>query len=329
MTTTISQQEDNVSSQLVMMSLARLARLAQEAQYLQSSTTAQGAPQVVCLRPASQPSRPPLVLIHPIGGSIVPYRDLTGELRPDRAIYAIQTQVGEARSTIRHATLDSVSEDYIGQLCHLGLGPRIVLGGYSLGGAVAFDMARRMLERGLNVDTLLIIDTPAKIRRLGPSNDQPVTTAQLLMFGQMLAGRMKKRLQIEAADLESLPAADRVQRLLERLRELKVIGNTPDNDVYHEIYEMVRHNEHLQRNFEPQQFAGNLSLIRTIEEAPEFRAEVDGVYDDPSFGWQQYCVQHIDVKRVPGSHFQLLYPPFIQKLAIAVQQILDEKSFGD
>jgi thioesterase domain-containing protein len=320
-------RDQNVSSSLVMMSLARLARLAQETQLTQGAAIAPRAPQVVRIRQApATGAAPPLVLVHPIGGSIIPYRDLSSGLKPDRAIYGIQTQADEERNTLRHSSIGDVAEDYIEQLAQLELGPRVVLGGYSLGGAVAFDMARRMLERGLAVDTVLIIDTPARIRRPELASDQPVTTSQLLMFGQILAGRLGRELRIDAAELETLPTAERIQRLLGRLHELKIIGDASDNGIYHGVYQMARHNERLQRNFEPRHFAGHLSLVRTLEEVPELRAEANEVYDDPSFGWQSHCAQAVDIRHVPGSHFQLLYPPYIRGLAVALQQILTERS---
>ena len=327
MTTATTQKEGNVSSQLVMMSLARLTRLAQEAQAAQRSSVLVNAPQVVTIREAPETgSAAPLVLIHPIGGSIMPYRDLSAGLKPDRAIFGIEARGDDERNTLHHSHIGSLAEDYLDQLSHLRLGSRIVLGGYSLGGAVAFEMAGRLQKRGVTVDTVLIIDTPARIRRLKQSGDEPVTTRELLIFGQILAGRLNKKLQIEAAELDQLSTGERVQHLLDKLRELKVIGGASGDAVFHSIYEMARHNEQLQRNFEPQPYNGNLSLVRTLEEAPEIRAEAGDVCDERAFGWQPYCTREISVKHVPGSHFQLLYPPYLQQLAKTVQEVLDEKS---
>ncbi len=256
----------------------------------------------------------------------MPYRDLSTGLKPDRAIFGIQSSGDDERNTLRHSEIGSLAEDYLHQLSYLPLGSRVVLGGYSLGGAVAFEMARRFRERGVTVDTVLIIDTPARIRRLKQSGDEPVTTKQLLMFSQILAGRLNRKLQLEEAELDQLSTGERVQHLLDKLRELKVISGASGDAVFHSIYEMARHNEQLQRNFEPQRYDGDLSLVRTLEEAPEIRAEANDVYDQRAFGWQDYCTKEVSVKYVPGSHFQILYPPYLQQLAKTVGEVLDEKS---
>ena len=275
--------EAHVSSQLVMMSLARLARLAQEAQLQPTAGAAQEASQVVCLRkaPAGEPGAAPLVLMHPIGGSIVPYRDLTNGLRAGRAVYAIQSQADEARNSMRSPTLEALAADYLAQLAALGLEDGFALGGYSLGGALAFEAARQLVEKGGRPAALLIVDTPARIRPAVHAIDQPVTTSQLLTFGQILAGRSTEKLDLSVEELDSLPAAARIGRVLERLREMRVIPAHADDAIYHRVYEMAQHNERLQRAYAPKPYRGPLSLIRTAVEAPELRAEAGDVYDEP------------------------------------------------
>jgi thioesterase domain-containing protein len=318
------QQSTEFSSNLVMMSLARLARLEQESQV--ARTDAAMAPQVVRIAAGTEAHNPPLILIHPIGGSIIPYRDLSVGLRPDRAIYGIQSQADEERNTLRHATIASLAEDYVEQILSLGLGDRYVIGGYSLGGSVAFEMARLMRTRGVSIDTLLIIDTPAQIRPAEQANHDCVTADQLLMFGQFLAGRNGQQLRVQLADLQAMPLAEGIQTLLDRLRELKIIRGHAGDDLYRAIYGMARHNELLQRAFSPTPYFGHVSLVRTAQLAPEFRIEAPNVYDRPDFGWGQYCRGGMSIKRVAGSHFQLLYPPFISGLAVAIQKFLDEQS---
>ncbi len=321
------QQSTEFSSSLVMMSLARLARLEQESQVARTNSAA--APQVVQIAAAPEGGKAPLILIHPIGGSIIPYRDLSLGLGRGRAIYGIQSQADEERNTLRHATIATLAEDYVEQILSLGLGDRYVIGGYSLGGLVAFEMARLMRARHLSIDTLLIIDTPAQIRPADQVNHDCVTADQLVMFGQFLAGRNGQQLRVHLADLQAMPVAEGIQTLLDRLRELKIIRGQAGDDLYRAIYGMARHNELLQRAFSPSPYFGHVSLVRTSQPAPEFRAEAADVYDLPDFGWRQYCRGPMSIKRVAGSHFQLLYPPFISGLAVAVQKLLDEQSSED
>ena len=314
--------EEHVASPLVMTSLARLARMAQEAGML--AKPAAQAPQVVCLRPAQKGSNAtPLVFVHPIGGSIIAYKDICRYLAPGRAIYGIQSQPDEVRNSLAHPTIEALAADYVRQVEALELGAQLIISGYSLGGAVAFEMARQFAARGTLVESVIIIDTPSRIRPPATEEDAAVTAGQLLMFGQVLAGARGAELALTQDDFAGLSASSSVERLIDHLREKEVLGRSGP-DVYHSVYEMVRHNEALQRTHVPGAgYRGAVALIRTEQETPELRTEAGTMYDDPSFGWQAYCEREVQLSSVPGSHFQLIYPPFNAGLGKALQQSLD------
>jgi pristinamycin I synthase-3/4 len=316
----------NVASPLVMMALARLARMKQEEQWLGQPEQRQ-APQVVCLRagPANGPA--PLVCVHPIGGSVIAYKELTQYLAPGRAVYGIQSQPGDSRSSLDHATLDALAADYVQQIEAMRLGPSIVLSGYSLGGAVAFEMARQLSARGTHVASVIIIDTPSKVRPLAEA--EAVTGAQLHMFGQMLASARGATLAVSRQELAALPAEAGIERLIDHMSELQLLGRA-GRSIYHDVYRLVRHNEALQRAHTlGSGYAGTVHLIRTADETPELRVEAGALVDQIDFGWQAHCRQPVQVRHIPGSHFALIYPPYIAGLGKAVQACLEAQQQPD
>lgn len=319
---------EHVASPLVMTSLARLARMAQEASVLEKP--AARAPQVVCLRPAQKGSNAtPLVFVHPIGGSIIAYKELTRYLTPGRAVYGIQSQPDEARNSLAHPSIELLAADYVRQIEALELGAQLILSGYSLGGAVAFEMARQFAARATLVESVIIIDTPARIRPPAAQQDEAVTAGQLLMFGQVLAGARGADMTLKPGDFAGLSASSCVERLIDHLRDKEVLGRA-GADVYHSVYEMVRHNETLQRGHVPGAgYRGAVSLIRTEQDTPELRVEAGALYDDPTFGWQSVCEKEVQLRSVPGSHFQLIYPPYNAGLGKALQHCLDAVQVPD
>jgi thioesterase domain-containing protein len=322
-----SVSDDPTSSSFVMMSLARLARLAQEAEISGRAVSQPQATQVVAIRSAATvSSKPPLVLVHPIGGSILPYRDLSTYLTPDRDIYGIQSHADDARSSMNHEDIESLAAEYIRLLSCAGVSGPIVVGGYSLGGAVAFEVARQMQSAGQAVDAILIIDTPRRIRPLSETRDQEITTGQLLGFGKMLAATAGRQLDLASTELDELSVVDRVQRMVSRLRELHVVSAGSDERLFYRIYKLVQHNAILQRQYVAQLCAADVLLIRTTVEEALLREEAGSLCDDPTFGWQACCEKQITIRHVTCSHFQLLYPPHIQQLALSIQSILDERS---
>ncbi|MEO9133243.1 MAG: thioesterase domain-containing protein, partial [Sphingomonas sp.] len=210
----------DIASSAVLLSLARLARMAQESEL---EAPLPSAPQLVCLR-RGWPDKAPLVLIHPVGGSVIPYRDLVPHIGGERPVYAIQSQSGAVRSSCDHDDVASLAADYIAQVASIDPSGGVILGGYSLGGAVAFEMARQAAANGLKIVRLVIIDTPATIRPVSADTETPITINQLLMFGQMLAAVRQRPFGVFASDLEALPDERRIHRVIAELRALEVIG---------------------------------------------------------------------------------------------------------
>lgn len=100
-------------------------------------------------------SETPLVnLIHPAGGSVVCYRELAGELAPEVATAAFLPAALDGGELDRE--VESMADRY---LAELPPGP-LLLGGWSFGGLVAYEIARKLASEGREVGPLLLIDTP-------------------------------------------------------------------------------------------------------------------------------------------------------------------------
>jgi thioesterase domain-containing protein len=102
--------------------------------------------------------KPPLFFVHPGQAGAEAYSRLASLLDAARPFYAIESRnlYDQKRPMLR--TVESLSDAYISDILSLcGEGP-CLLGGWSFGGLVAFEMARVMLERGIEVGGLFLID---------------------------------------------------------------------------------------------------------------------------------------------------------------------------
>ncbi|RPD79393.1 ketoacyl-synt-domain-containing protein [Lentinus tigrinus ALCF2SS1-7] len=126
-------------------------------------------PEVIRLQtaPATSKPSPPLVLFHDGSGLINGYAKLA-PLGCD--IWAVQNtgyQANHALAGVRPGTeLVSMAIDYVGLLTTLfrnepAFQGGCILGGWSFGGVLAFDIARRLMSAGTKVKGLILIDSPA------------------------------------------------------------------------------------------------------------------------------------------------------------------------
>ena len=108
----------------------------------------------------------PLFLIHPSGGGALCYTELAS-LLSDRPVYAFQAPgFLDGRNAL--PTIEAMAELYLKILLEKQpLGPYYI-GGWSLGGVVAYQMARRFREMGKEHAPLILIDSPTPYSSSSP-----------------------------------------------------------------------------------------------------------------------------------------------------------------
>jgi amino acid adenylation domain-containing protein len=103
-------------------------------------------------------SRPPLYFVPGIGGSSLSFIPLSRALGHDQPFYVFQPPGLQGEC----APLDSiefVAEFYVEQLLKQSFQGSWSLGGWSMGGLVALEMALQLEKRGISVDRLIMIDS--------------------------------------------------------------------------------------------------------------------------------------------------------------------------
>lgn len=118
-------------------------------------------PRLVTLRAGD--ASPPLILVHPVGGTVTCYRDLAASLPGARPVYGLRVS-GLYEGEELAPSLEQMAEDYLDLLAALDT-PAFHLAGWSFGGAVAFEMARGARRRAWTPQSLTLIDTPFRVER--------------------------------------------------------------------------------------------------------------------------------------------------------------------
>ena len=139
------------------------------------------APPWSCLVPLQpQGSRPPIYFIHGVGGDVYFFLSLTRLLPPDQPSYGIQA-VGLDGKALRHISVEEMAAHYVEEVISFQPEGPIYLAGFSLGGIIAFEMARQLHCRGRKVAFLGLLDS-------GPSGPVP-----WLFYGLSMSSYIPRR----------------------------------------------------------------------------------------------------------------------------------------
>jgi thioesterase domain-containing protein len=175
-------------------------------------------------------------------------------------------------------------------------GPYALLG-WSLGGLLAFEMARQLTAAGEAVEPLLLLDTWGHPRSGDP---QFPPDAEILLS---VLGDPIRRLVDPGEGLDAVLAA---------ARALPPDFGREDVDGYLAVY---KETIHAGQNYAPGPWSGSAILFRASDE-PEEMAQ------DEALGWDARIQGRLTVRRAPGSHQTMITPPHVEVLGGEVRKLL-------
>jgi amino acid adenylation domain-containing protein len=239
----------------------------------------------------SSGERAPLILIPGVVGTAYTYSSLPDMLGPDQPIHVIDL-LGNTDDETPYDSVEAMAELYEREILATVRRSSFVLGGFSFGALVAFELAHRLAARGRSVPLLISFDgfAPGYPPRL------PMPERVLAHTRELLRRDNKNR---------ALYLLERFQRLRDRF----VHAEQPQQlapEATHELSEhmsQVRERQvRAQHNYKPQyQENCGLLLIRA-EETPNW---IGSKMDDPLHGWRQYIRGPVSLITVPGSHLRI------------------------
>ena len=101
--------------------------------------------------------RPPLFLVHAAEGNVLLYRSLAAHLGADQPVFGLQSAGLDGRSPV-DGRFEHVARRYVDEIRQVQPHGPYMLGGYCLGGTLALEMARQLVESGETVGLVALIE---------------------------------------------------------------------------------------------------------------------------------------------------------------------------
>jgi amino acid adenylation domain-containing protein len=250
------------------------------------------------------PAIAPLFLIHPVGGYVHSYFDLCQELDHRGAIYGLHVDV----STPSH--IPAMAEQYIKAIKNIQPSGSYLLGGWSMGGVIAYEMAHQLDRLGEEVDLLFMIDSfhPSA----NASNDADMDEKQLLAALASENGIQYEYLfQTDAARLRQATLDELFEIFVDlgRAQQRLHADFTPDD--LKERFAVIQKNASALRSYRPLSSSRKIHLIR----AKENRSE------DVSLGWEAVTAD-VAISEREGDHFSMMRHPHVSGLASTINHLV-------
>ena len=233
-------------------------------------------------------SRPPLFVVHPGAGVTHDYLALAGHLGPEQPFYALQSP-GLAGGEL-FDSVEAMASRYLEAIRAVQPRGPYRLGGWCTGGVVAFEMARQLLERGEEVDRLLLLDSPA------PDPEATVRSDEREMLEGMVRQLGGAGFEIPADALSGVPVDDWMDRVVELARERGALPPSFDAAEARRHWQVVRANVRAVESYIPPGPCEVRSLL--------FRAtgQAEEIGERTSRGWERWLPGPLEIRDVEGDH---------------------------
>jgi len=264
-------------------------------------------------------SRPPLFCVHGWGGGVLRYAELARLLGPDQPVYGLLAK-GESGPEEPDVRIEDMAAYCLRAMRTRQPHGSYYLGGYCLGGVVAFEIAGQLEAQGEQVALLAVMD------RAAPNRAEAIRD---LRHRRNLA-RFLLHLPVWLRHMLASPAGGRTllirlhRRLWRRagtealeVRVDRAIANRFDDktDAPESLRPLMVAHLQAARAYKPQPYSGRLTLFR-VQAQSLFRSY------DPGLGWGRLAAGGVEVQIVPGMHNDMLEQPYVAELAAKLRECL-------
>ncbi|BBL70958.1 hypothetical protein MoryE10_15640 [Methylogaea oryzae] len=267
-----------------------------------------------------QRSRPALFCVAPPPADGLCYAALARHLGPDRPFHALAS-IDQNNEPADATDLAAIAAGQLSALRAAQPKGPYLLGGWSLGGLITFEMARQLRAAGEEVRQLILLDCLAPGADPNPYRP-PQDAAELL--AQFCAGL---GLPAGPARWSGVDQAERLQGAAEALLQAGLVP--PDFDAAQLQRRLSGYAALLDAawRYAPEPCALDITLLRA-EAVPEGPGLPDLLRDE-AMGWNRYCLRPVAVQRVPGDHLSMLREPLAAQLAERLRALLERETTAD
>ncbi|MDX2565194.1 beta-ketoacyl synthase N-terminal-like domain-containing protein [Streptomyces sp. TX20-6-3] len=248
-----------------------------------------------------------IFLVHPSGGTTLFAHALASHSTDASPLYGISYPASLDKPL---STITAMAEHYVSLIRTVRPHGPYRIGGYSLGGSVALEMAHLLTEAGQNVEQVILFDTlPPQAHLRAFHEDEflavfPSLLALTLGLPQPAPGCAPPRTPEEAIEVVRQP--DWTPATVRELRSL---------------YDTWRNSAHALSTYRPRRYQGAVHLLAAAQPLQPgsngLPAAVVTAED-----WQAYLPGNLNVTTVPGNHFSMFRPDNLPALAAAYDQAL-------
>ncbi|NER51477.1 MAG: amino acid adenylation domain-containing protein, partial [Symploca sp. SIO1A3] len=256
----------------------------------------------------TQGNKQPFFCVHPAGGHVFYYQGLSHYLGGNQPFYGLQAQ-GFGENEEVFTKVEDMAEFYIKTIQEFQPQGPYQIGGWSFGGVVAFEMAQQLLQQGVEVSLLALLDPWVPIL-LDPNKE----IDNLYMRGVLsryFGGMFGVTDLVTEDELLGLNSEEQIEFIIDKAEQLKLFPQEATREQNRRFVDVIIGTLKATYTYKRRPYPGKVTVFRAQEKHPH------GI--DSQLVWvEMYAILDVadmEVVMVPGNHFTFIKEPNTQVLA--------------
>jgi len=248
----------------------------------------------------------PFFCVHPAGGHVLCYAHLSRHLGAGQTLYGLQAQGldGEHDPLTR---IDEMATHYIDVMRSVQPEGPYLLGGWSMGGVVAYEMARQLQAQGHNIAMLALFDSNL------PARDTHFEELDELVLLDQFArdlGISPEQLEISPEELMHIGQEERLNYVLDRAGDHDLLPPDIELSQMRHLFNIFKINVRAMLSYVPKPSPVPVTLFTVGE------SSANTIWN---------TLSPTQVNPVSGNHFTMMREPHVEVLAGKLKACLDAR----
>jgi thioesterase domain-containing protein len=277
-------------------------------------TQAQQWSSLVPIQPGSL--KPPVFCIHGAGGNVLIYRDLARHLGADQPVYGLQSQGLNGKQPFL-TSIEDMASHYLAEIQAVQPEGPYMVGGYCMGGTVAFEIAQQLVAQGQQVALLFMLETYVwKYLKYETWFDKAYYEFEKIGFHwrnfMMLPNNEKMTFIQEKFKVAQSRRHIWFGMLATKMRQMLRMGGEQGTS----LSDLWENNDNAAIAYAPKVFPGKITQFRPAKDYSR--------YDNPNFGWEKHAADGVEIHKLPVFPAGMIVEPFVPMLAASLKDCMQK-----
>ncbi|MEO1374539.1 MAG: amino acid adenylation domain-containing protein, partial [Cyanobacteria bacterium J06635_10] len=213
----------------------------------------------------TQGTKQPFFCVHPAGGHVFYYLDLSRYLGNDRPFYGLQAQ-GFNEGEKVFTKVEDMAEFYIKTIREFQPEGPLQIGGWSFGGVVAFEMAQQLLQQGQEVSLLALLDPWVPI--LLDTNKKIDNLYMRGVLSRYFGGMFGITNLVTEDELIGLNSEEQIEFIIDKAEKLKLFPQSATREQNRRFIDVIIGTLKATYTYKRQPYPGKVTVFRAQEKHP-------------------------------------------------------------